>query len=459
MFDQYIQQYRDEMLGTLQDLLRIPSVKSEALPDKPFGTGPADALKYVLDLAKSKGLLVRNVDGYAGHTEYGEGNDYIAVVGHLDVVPAGAGWKHPPFGGEIQGDKVYARGVLDDKGPILAALWSLIMLHDLGMRPTRKVRVIFGLDEENDWRCMEHYFAREPAPLGGFTPDADFPMIYAEKGIATLKIEVPAESESMVPKVVRFQAGQRYNMVPDYAFAEIDCHSETAAREWETKLHKEARSRKIELGAEVHDSVIQLTVRGVSAHGSTPQQGVNAITQLAELLGIQSVSNASMWRVIASQDTAGNALGIAAHDDVTGALTVNLGVASLDKQVYSFFFNIRYPVNDSIGSIEERCRSVLSDKWRLVVVENRDPLFVPLDSPVISTLRQVYEEQTQLDSTPIAIGGGTYARAIPNAVAFGALFPGREDVAHQRDEFWYIDDFLRCVSIYAHAIYELANTL
>lgn len=459
MFDQYIEEHRTEMVESLRSLLQIPSVKSEAQDCRPFGQGPAEALEYVLNFAKGKGLATRNLDGYAGHVEYGQDREYVAVVGHLDVVPAGNGWKHPPFGAEIEDDKIFARGALDDKGPIFAALWALVMLKDLGLQPRRSIRVIFGLDEENDWRCMEHYLASEAKPLGGFTPDAAFPLIHAEKGIATVKVEVPAENDSMLPKVLRFEAGQRFNMVPDYAFAQVDCHSETAAREWEGKLHKEARSRQIELDTQATAAIIQLTVRGLAAHGSTPGDGTNAIVHLAELLGMQSVSNGSMWRAIAGQDTGGNGLGIAASDEIMGALTVNLGIASLTDRTYSFFFNIRYPMTTCIDDILEKCHGALSDKWKATVVENRNPLFIPLDHPVIATLRRVYEEQTGLKSTPLVMGGGTYARAMPNTVAFGGLFPGREDTAHQKDEYWHIEDFLRCVSIFGHAMNDLANTL
>lgn len=459
MFQGFLDTHRSEMVESLRELLRIPSVKSEPEPGKPFGTAPSQALDYVLGFARRHGLSVSSVDGYAGHAEFGGGEDYVAVLGHLDVVPAGTGWIHPPFGAEIEDGKVYARGAIDDKGPIFGALWSLIMLKELDLVPKRKLRVIFGLDEESDWKCVEHYFSREAEPLGGFTPDADFPMIHAEKGLTTLRLDIGAENESMVPQVIRFEAGHRVNMVPDYAFAEVDCHSETAAHEWEAKMFKEARARQIELDVQVQGNLIQLTVHGVSVHGSTPDDGVNAICHLASLLGTQSVSNASMWRFVASIDTRGRSLGIEAEDDVTGPLTVNLGLGSLGGKTYSFYFNIRYPINTTLDEVLERCRSYISDKWTVESVEHKTPLHVPLDSGIVKVLRKVYDETIGLDSTPLAIGGATYARAIPNCVAFGALFPGREDVAHQSDEYWYIEDYLKCVEIYAHAMYELANTL
>jgi succinyl-diaminopimelate desuccinylase len=459
MIRDFIEQHRQEMIESLQGLLRIPSVEGAPAPGRPFGDGPAEALAYVLSFAREHGFSVADVDGYAGHVEYGEGDEYVAVLSHLDVVPVGTGWTYPPFAAEIHDDKVYARGAIDDKGPAWSTVWALLALKELGLRPKRKVRLIFGLDEESGWRCMEHYFASQPAPLGGFTPDADFPLIYAEKGVATICLEMAADTDSMAPCVVRFQGGDRANMVPDAAEIEIDCHSETAAREWEQQLYKDARQRQIEIDVKRDGALLTLTVRGVSAHGSTPERGVNAIVHLATLLASHNVANASMWRAIAAQDTLGKGLGIDAADEVTGPLTSNLGRAQLEDGRYRFWFNIRYPIDQRAEVLVEKCKEYVSDKWTVRLESNMEPLYVAPDSPVVQVLRRVYERHVGGNAEPLAIGGATYARAIPNAVAFGPLFPGQPDLAHRRDEHWSIGDFLRCVEIYAHAIYELANTL
>ncbi|MDQ0188472.1 dipeptidase PepV [Alicyclobacillus cycloheptanicus] len=459
MFKEFIETAKQDMVQSLQELLQIPSVEEAPLPDQPFGAGPARALAYMLNLAQQEGFAVKNVDGYAGHVEYGEGDEYVAVVSHLDVVPAGSNWTYPPFGAEIHDGLIYARGAIDDKGPAMSTLWALIALKRLGMKPRRKIRLIFGLDEESGWECMAHYFAKEPAPLGGFTPDADFPLIYAEKGTLTLRIAIHADTDSMNPRVVAFEGGQRTNMVPDHAYAVVECHSETAAAEWEQKVYKYARQHQLDVEVNVSGSRIQIVTHGVSAHGSEPDRGVNAIVKLACVLSGQSVSNASMWRSIAVQDTKGGALGLECSDDITGALTSNLGRAYLDGDQYVFLFNIRYPLNVTKEELLARCQEYVSDKWRVTGEGGLAPLHVPLDSPVVKTLLKVYAEHTGAPADPITIGGATYARAIPNAVAFGALFPGQPDLAHQKDECWALEDYFRCIEIYAHAMFELANTL
>ncbi|MFB5189431.1 dipeptidase PepV [Alicyclobacillus fastidiosus] len=459
MFKDFVEQHRDTMISTLQDLLRIESVKGHPVPDGPFGTGPAQALSYMLKLAYDRGFVTKNVDGFAGHVEYGEGDEYIAVVSHLDVVPAGDGWRHPPYGAEIDQGKVYARGAIDDKGPAMSTLWALFAMKEMGIQPKRKIRVIFGLDEESDWQCMEHYFRYEPKPIGGFTPDASFPLIYAEKGLATLRIDVAADAESMSAQVLKFEGGERFNMVPAHALAEVDCHSSTAANEFALKIRKSAKDAQIDAAVETEDSIVRIRVEGVSAHASRPAAGVNAVVHLAHLLGMGTVSNSSMWRTVGSWDTAGRALGIDAEDDETGPLTANLGRAELVDGTYQFYINIRFPIRMTVDQLLQGAQTYLSDKWQVSIVEHMPPLYVDPASPLVQTLMGVYAAHFEDDATPISIGGATYARAIPNAVAFGALFPEREDFAHRVDENWALDDFLTCVEIYAEAMTQLANTL
>ncbi|EPZ42641.1 dipeptidase PepV [Alicyclobacillus acidoterrestris] len=459
MFKDFIEQHRETMISTLQDILKIESVKGHPVPDGPFGAGPAEALSYVLKLAYDRGFVTKNIDGYAGHVEYGEGDDYIAVVSHLDVVPAGEGWSHPPYGAVIEQGKIYARGAIDDKGPAMSTLWALFAMKALGVQPKRKIRVIFGLDEESDWRCMEHYFRYEPKPIGGFTPDASFPLIYAEKGLVTLRIDVPADAESMSAQVLDFAGGDRVNMVPAHAVAEVDCHSSTAANEFALKIRKSAKDASINVTVETTDSIVKIYVAGVSAHASRPDAGVNAVLHLAQLLGTGTVSNSSMWRTVGSWDTAGRALGIDGADEETGPLTANLGRAELVDGMYHFYINIRFPIRMTAEQLLQDVQSFLSDKWQVSIVEHMPPLHVNPSSPLVETLMDVYRSYFGDDASPISIGGATYARAIPNAVAFGALFPNREDFAHKADENWSISDYLTCIEIYAEAMTRLANTL
>ncbi|WAH35082.1 dipeptidase PepV [Alicyclobacillus dauci] len=459
MIKEYIEQNRDVIVSTLQDLLRIESVKGHPIQGGPFGMGPASALNYILSLAEERGFVTKNVDGYAGHIEYGEGEEYVAVVSHLDVVPAGDGWTHPPYGAEIHGGRVYARGAIDDKGPAMSTVWALFALKELGIQPKRKIRLIFGLDEESDWQCMEHYFRYEPKPIGGFTPDASFPLIYAEKGLTTFRIDIPADAESMSLQVLSFEGGERFNMVADHAVARVDCHSATAANEFALRLRKSAKEAQMTTSIESEDCIVTVQVNGVSAHASRPDSGVNAVIQLAQLLGSGTVSNSSMWRTIGSWDTKGRGLGIDTEDEETGPLTANLGKAELVDGTYRFYINIRFPIRLKVDQLLQTAQSYLSDKWQVSVIEHLPPLYIDPQSVLVQTLMDVYRSFFDDGLEPRTIGGATYARAIPNAVAFGALLPGRDDFAHKVDENWIVDDFLTCIEIYAEAMTQLSNKL
>src|SRR5690554_601263 len=185
------------MILRLRELIAIPSVKSSpAGPGAPFGLEMARALEYVLAWGEKEGFRTQNFSGYAGHLEYGEGEEDLGVLLHLDVVPAGAGWQYPPFQGSRMGDRIYGRGAVDDKGPVVAVLYALKALKEAGVQPDRKIRVIFGCDEESGWKCMEHYFQKAPKPAFGFVPDADFPLIHCEKGFVALTLQAGYNSSA-----------------------------------------------------------------------------------------------------------------------------------------------------------------------------------------------------------------------------------------------------------------------
>lgn len=459
MLKEFVKLRQDKMIETLQELLRINSSKGHPVSGGPFGEGPTRALEYMLSLADSWGFRTKNLDGYCGYVEYGDSDDYVAVLSHLDVVPAGEGWTHPAFGADIAHGRIYGRGAIDDKGPAMSTLWALIAMKELGIAPKRKIRLIFGLDEESDWKCMDYYFRYEPKPLGGFTPDGHFPLIYAEKGLATLRVEVPADAESMAAQVLEFSGGDRWNMVPDRAKAKIDCHSETAAQEFANKLRKSAKELQKGSHIESSESVVSLVVEGKSAHASTPEVGVNAILSIAHLLSTGTVSNSSMWRTVGAWEPSGKALGIDCSDNDTGSLTMTVAKAELRDGVFQFFLNIRFPVTYTVEQILQTAKTYLPDRWHVSLVEHLAPLRVDPESNVVQTLMNVYHSFFDDDRSPETTGGATYARTIPNAVAFGAEFPEKSNGAHEPDEYWEIDEYLTCVEIYTEAMTRLANSL
>ncbi|MDM5299135.1 dipeptidase PepV [Bacillus pumilus] len=456
---------KDELIKDAQSFLQIESVLDEkgGREGKPFGEKVDEALQYMLNKGETEGFTVKNVDGYAGHIEYGQGEDIVGVLCHVDVVPAGEGWTTPPFSADIRDNRIFARGAIDDKGPTMAAFYALKILKDAGLQLSKKIRIIIGTDEESDWRCVEHYFKHEAMPTIGFAPDADFPIIHAEKGIidAVLSFTYQKEMSDKRYTLKQFTSGQRLNMVPDEAIATV-----TTAKEHDRdSLHMafEAYLAEHQLSGEgkITDDGWQFTLKGVSVHAMEPSLGINAGIHMAKFLcqhelDEQGLAFTSHITALFDQDTRGQKLGIACQDDISGELTLNVGtIRYIQHEEATLGLNVRYPVTAEGKDVRKGIESIKGA--RIEKFDDSQPHHVSKDHPLIKTLQRVYEEQTGDAASLIAIGGGTYARSLEAGVAFGPLFPGRPDCAHQKDEYIEIDDLLRATALYAQAMYELAK--
>lgn len=469
--DSLIEQWKDEIVEETRNLIRIRSVEEKAKGDRPFGDGPYEALRYSLELSEKLGFSTRNHENYAGHAEWGRGRDIVGILVHLDVVPEGAGWTYPPYEGRVVDGKIYGRGASDDKGPAVAALYALRAVKEAGIPLKKRVRIIFGTNEESGWGCMKHYFdeKKEEIPVMGFSPDAGFPIINREKGILIFNIDKNFESLPEKIRINYIRGGQRPNMVPDYCEASIEIE-DSLRYEIKQKFDSFKRGKDVSLEMEESSDGFIVKSYGASAHGSTPENGKNAIVPLAEffaeLISDYNDDNndaAGFIKFIAKRigyEIHGESLGIHFKDEPSGDLILNLGMVEMDENKGRLVINIRYPVTFKGEEVIKRLESHLAgmDKnLRLSDISDKPPLYVPADSPLVKKLQKVYEEITGEKAELIAIGGGTYARAIPNAVAFGAQFPGKPDVAHEKDEYIEIDDLIRCTKIFAHAIAALAG--
>ena len=474
-----IENSRDDMVKTLQELIAIRSVEGEAAGDMPFGKGVHDAFMYMLEKAKQDGFTVENIDNYGGHIEFGgyvldgEGDitgtseEILGVLAHLDVVPEGSDWDFPPFGGQICDGKIYGRGAMDDKGPIVAAYYAMKALKDAGFIPEKKVRLILGLDEETKWRGMDKYLSKVKAPSVGFSPDGDFPVIHGEKGI--LVFELARKIKKNVTKGLELRSlngGSAANMVADFARAVVRDESQGAY----DRIKEEAAGYRDEYRRKVNvkgvGKSLEITVRGVSSHGAKPAEGQNAISIMLDFLGRLSFSNEDVNEFISFYNRHigfefdGKGLGCSFSDEPSGGLVLNTGLASFDGEAAILTMNIRYPVTLSEDTVYDAMMEILG-KYDLgvVKVQHRPPIYFPEDAPLVRTLMEIYRKHTgDLTSEAIVIGGGTYARAAENLVAFGCVFPGDEDVNHKKNEYIVIDKMVLTSKIFADAIYELSKT-
>lgn len=421
-----------------QNILKIHSVEMPADINAPFGIGVRECLNRVLNTADKLGFTVKDGDGYYGYAEVGSGDEMFAMLGHLDTVPLGSDWTVPPLEARIVDGVLYGRGVLDDKVPILACLYATAELISEGYTPDKRIRVIFGCDEESGWLCMKSYVANEELPNAAFTPDSDFPVINCEKGVAHYKISI-----HMPRGVVSIKGGERVNMVMDRCVVEFENSTDAdKAREYASN-----QALPIEFDGNT------MTAMGVSAHGSTPYKGQNALwTTLDVLSEIFDGEWTTLKYLLCSHD--GAPLGIACSDTESGCLTINIGTINTVNGTIEMEADVRYPISKDKNVILSAIRNSINNSTVTIGGEH-DPLFIAPDSELVATLLDAYTEITGLTAKPISIGGATYARAMPNTVAFGPIFPGEESTIHQRNERESIDNLRKMYNIYKAAIRKL----
>lgn len=453
-FKKEVLKRKDQMIKELQGLMQINSELTTYDPNRkgaPFGKGNKEALDYMLDIGKKDGFKVLDVDGYAGHIEYGEQEDYVAIVGHLDVVPAGSDWTYPAYGAEIHNNRIYGRGAEDDKGPTVAAYYAMKILKELDLPLSKRIKVILGSDEESGWRCVNHYFSKFPEePVSGFIPDADFPLIYAEKGI--VRVVVKGDYENT--KLISFNGGLRDNMVPDNATALVKNYEGLVLN-----FNKYLSKNKFKGTSELIDDNVLLSIDGISAHGSTPELGKNAIDRMNNFLIEENIVNnlTTLIHNKLANETNGSKLGIKYKDKEMGPLTVNTGVLNAKDNEFKLVLNIRYPNGVVFDELFSKIKNTLVE-FDVTYEHHQKLLYNDPNSELVNTLMDAYIKHTgDKKAKPVTIGGGTFARALPNVVAFGPHFPGKPSYIHQRDEYIDIDDLVLATIIYTEALYNLAK--
>lgn len=460
--DNVIDSYKDELISSVKKIIGIRSVEGEKKENVPFGEGPLRALKCALSISEELGFKTVNIDNYIGYAEYGEGDDYVGILGHVDVVPEGDGWKYPPFSGEIHDGRMYGRGALDDKGPIIAALYGLYAIKESKLPLSKKVRIIFGTNEESGCSEIAHYLAKEKPPICGFTPDAEYPIINGEKGITIFNVVKELKNKGSKAKYIKYiKGGQKENMVPDYCEAGIIAEDRQQIIECIKMISEE---KHFNVKCEIKDELLIIKSYGIAAHGSLPELGENAIMQLFSALGSVDFGKCDITDYIdffnknVGFETDGRSFGVYMEDEVSGKLSFNVGTIFADENKISMGLNLRYPVTKTYEEMIDKFNNKL--KGTDIKVEDMThlkALYFPKDSSIIKTLQEVYTKKTGKEAELLAIGGGTYAKDMPNIVAFGPIFPGKPDLDHQANEYIEIEDLLLNCKIYADAIYELAK--
>ena len=461
---EFVENNMQNMIDDIKEFVAIPSVfdPETATAEKPFGEEVNRGLEWILAKAESMGFEVKNIDGYAGEITAGNGDFMIGILAHEDVVAGGDDWNTPAFEAVVKDNLLYGRGTADDKGPLISSLYAMKYLRDEGKIPEGAcLRMIVGANEEEDWGCINYYVEHvDKLPDYSIVPDGYFPLIFCEKGLLDFDVsmQVGGLEEDAELVVKKLHGGAAKNVVAGKVYATLGCGN--------MKEKKLAAKLNTYEGIEATPGVgeVEIVVQGKTAHAMAPEKGVNAISVFVKLLNDLPWTTSidpfvEAYSEYIGMGYNGKEMGIGYEDELSGILTQNVGIIRLEDDVITLECNIRYP-----ASLEKEATiAAIRDAWEkagFAFVERAylPPVYTKPDSPFVQKLMGVYQDITgDKESEAMAIGGATYARGIPNAVAFGPLFPYEEELAHEANEYLDLASLDKMTEIYVRALDELLN--
>ena len=440
-----INELTDEMIENLGRLVRYNSELGEAKPGMPFGEGPAGVLKEALSIADGMGFYTKNLDNYCGYAEIGSGKDIIGMVAHLDIVPAGEGWDTDPFTLTRKGDVLYGRGVSDDKGAAVASLYTLKLIKESGIPLNKRIRLIFGCNEETGSKCMAHYNSVEEPVTAGFTPDGEFPGIHGEKGM----LKMTAYSRNT--RIISMNGGFVSNAVCSHCVTVIP--ADAADKEQLINALRATDLVSVNVGEE--DGEITIDAVGTAAHASTPLLGINAAGCTMKALADAGMKDdfVEFYNSHIGIKCDGEGYGLKISDEY-GDLTLCNGIVKTEDGRISCTIDVRVPVTYSMEQVKEMVDPYLEDENGTTVINHMEgSLFYPTDSPLVKSLYNAYVEVTgDTKEKPMVIGGGTYAKYIPGIIAFGCKWADNDHHIHDVNEELPVEEFKLQVEIYIQAV-------
>ncbi len=451
--DKWIEDHKQELIEDLQKFLRFPTLRGTEQPGMPFGKDVYDCLESTLDTARKLGFEATNLDGYCGYADYGEGEEMLGILAHLDVVPTGDDWLYPPFAAEIHDDRIYARGALDDKGPAIMSLYALKAVKEMGIPMKRKVRIIFGCNEETGMKCIDYYVEKMGMPTMSFSPDANYPVVSSEKSSCGCTIKKEYASS------IRMEAGQAANIAPGTAWAVVPLDRKTVAR----CLSLVTLPDKFSYTVETVPEGTKIVMNGVSCHASLPWEGANALQALIYVmttLPLEEEDKKTIAGLVKNfkLEYYGESLGLD-FEDYSGRLTCNLGVMRWNEDGMSLRLDLRTPTTLEAAEIRKKLTAAAKDAGaELDGFRYNMGFSIPEDSELVQGLLKVFIDRTgETDAKPQRIGGGTYARHLKNAVSFGPEGYKCPSSVHVANEFLTLEQVDINTKLLADAIIALAG--
>lgn len=462
------------ILTDLAEIVAIPSVYRDPEPDAPYGRDCRRALEWFVAKARAYGLKAENIDNRCAYAEYGEGETCIGMLAHLDVVPAGNGWATDPFTMVEENGKVYGRGVGDDKGSAVVCLHVLKELKDRGVKLRRRVRLIVGSDEERGSSCIAYYKAKgEELPEASFVPDSEFPVINSEKGISHMRFDFA--DASLAECVCGISGAACQNAVPDRSTLKLvkggrleaalkaACGGSATAEVFRLSPAAEnivsGGARPEDFSVENARDGITITADGTAEHASTPEKGDNALWKTLGFLAAYNgvIGSAFIEKIYDTLCTplATEKLGIYVDDPKSGDLTACMSMAEIKDGTLSLTIDFRLPLGVTAENVAKAVEKKLGCK--ATVLDYHPNLYIAEDAPLIKTLLAVYRDITGDMTAPLKTGGGTYARELPNAVAFGCTPLDIDINMHRADENFPVAQLFKNFEIYYAAAVALAE--
>ena len=449
LYDTITEQYHDILLENLSKFVAIKSVYDEKTVSKenPFGKGVTNALNFISGIAKEDGFEVNNYANKVVEITCGEGKN-ITILAHADVVPEGTGWEQNPYSVVDHGDRLTGRGVADDKGPLLAAYYAMKAVRDNHLLGDYQIRFVVGGNEESGSAGVEYYFnkLKKPQPDFGFSPDAEFPLIFAEKGILNFEVK----KKVTIKHVDSIKGGVAFNSVIECCVVQMD---------YDTDFIKFLADNKYDATTERDGEKMTVTFHGKAAHGSTPEQGFNAGMAAIKAIADYFTNKDLLQLYAAYSNLQGYGLEAFGNSDEMGHNSLNVGIIDFEDKEFKMVVNFRYVDKCHIDQAKLNIKAH-SKPFAVTFTSESKLLFYPKESVLIQTLLNAYREETgDLKTQPKALGGGTYAKEADNVVAFGMEFPGWESRMHGVDEQVKKADLFKAISIYAKAIVDLGKKL